>query len=132
MIMMDEAKLKEKLRLIEVLFAGAKTAGEKDAADRAKQRILGLKQARFFALEHLLISGTQSCFRAPQSLRGIGMPARSITVGANRRSRRPAQTGRIRDRRIQLAARAAAGEKFPRNHAMSQIRNLRQSRRPEW
>lgn len=39
--MMDEAKLKEKLRLIEVLFAGAKTAGEKDAADRAKQRILG-------------------------------------------------------------------------------------------
>jgi hypothetical protein len=37
---MDEAKLIEKLRLIEALFAGAKTAGEKDAADRAKQRIL--------------------------------------------------------------------------------------------
>jgi hypothetical protein len=30
----------EKLRLIEALYAGAKTAGEKDAADRAKQRIL--------------------------------------------------------------------------------------------
>jgi hypothetical protein len=36
---MDEARLIEKLRLIEALFAGAKTAGEKDAADRAKQRI---------------------------------------------------------------------------------------------
>ncbi len=33
---MDEIKLKEKLRLIEALFAGAKTAGEKDAADRAR------------------------------------------------------------------------------------------------
>lgn len=38
--MMDETKLIEKLRLIEALFAGAKTAGEKDAADRARQRIL--------------------------------------------------------------------------------------------
>ena len=37
---MDEARLIEKLRLIETLFAGAKTAGEKDAADRARQRIL--------------------------------------------------------------------------------------------
>jgi hypothetical protein len=37
---MDEASLKEKLRLIETLFAGAQTAGEKDAADRARQRIL--------------------------------------------------------------------------------------------
>ncbi len=37
---MDEVKLKEKLRLIEALFAGAKTAGEKDAADRARQQIL--------------------------------------------------------------------------------------------
>lgn len=37
---MDEAKLIEKLRLIEALFAGAATAGEKDAADRARQRIL--------------------------------------------------------------------------------------------
>jgi hypothetical protein len=37
---MDEARLIEKLRLIEALFSGAKTAGEKDAADRAKQRIL--------------------------------------------------------------------------------------------
>ncbi len=37
---MDEARLIEKLRLIEALFAGAKTAGEKVAADRARQRIL--------------------------------------------------------------------------------------------
>jgi hypothetical protein len=37
---MDEARLIEKLRLIEALFAGAKTVGEKDAAERAKQRIL--------------------------------------------------------------------------------------------
>jgi hypothetical protein len=37
---MDEARLIEKLRLIETLFAGATTAGEKDAADRARQRIL--------------------------------------------------------------------------------------------
>jgi len=40
MPLMDETRLIEKLRLIEALFAGAKTAGEKDAADRAKQRIL--------------------------------------------------------------------------------------------
>ncbi len=36
----DEAKLIEKLRLIEALFAGAATAGDKEAADRARQRIL--------------------------------------------------------------------------------------------
>jgi hypothetical protein len=40
MDMMDETRLKEKLRLIEALFAGAKTPGEKDAADRARLRIL--------------------------------------------------------------------------------------------
>jgi hypothetical protein len=40
MTMMDETRLMEKLRLIEALFAGAKTAGEKDAAERARQRIL--------------------------------------------------------------------------------------------
>ena len=39
-MVLDEAKLIEKLRLIEALFAGATTAGEKDAADRARQRIL--------------------------------------------------------------------------------------------
>jgi hypothetical protein len=39
-MMMDEAKLIEKLRPIEALFSGAKTEGEKDAADRARQRIL--------------------------------------------------------------------------------------------
>jgi hypothetical protein len=37
---MDETRLIEKLRLIETLFAGAQTAGEKDAADRARRRIL--------------------------------------------------------------------------------------------
>ena len=36
----DEAKLIEKLRLIEALFAGAATQGEKIAAERAKQRII--------------------------------------------------------------------------------------------
>jgi hypothetical protein len=40
MPLMDESRLIEKLRLIETLFAGAQTAGEKDAADRARQRIL--------------------------------------------------------------------------------------------
>ena len=40
-VMMDEVKLIEKLRLIEALFSGAKTDGEKDAADRARHRILG-------------------------------------------------------------------------------------------
>jgi hypothetical protein len=39
-MMMDEANLIEKLRLIEALFSGATTEGEKDAADRARQRIL--------------------------------------------------------------------------------------------
>ena len=37
---MDEAKLREKLRLIEALFAGAKTEGEKTAAEYARNRIL--------------------------------------------------------------------------------------------
>ena len=37
---MDEASLIKKLRLIEALFAGAATDGEKVAAERAKQRIL--------------------------------------------------------------------------------------------
>jgi hypothetical protein len=36
---MDEARLIEKLRAIEALFAGATTPGEKLAADRARQRI---------------------------------------------------------------------------------------------
>lgn len=36
----NEAKLIVKLRLIEPLYAGAKTEGEKDATDRARQRIL--------------------------------------------------------------------------------------------
>jgi hypothetical protein len=35
----DEAKLLEKLRLIEALFAGATTAGERDAAAEARKRI---------------------------------------------------------------------------------------------
>ena len=37
---MDEARLIEKLRLIEALFADAATEGEKVAADRARQRIV--------------------------------------------------------------------------------------------
>lgn len=37
---MHEDKLLEKLRSIEALFAGAATAGEKDAAGHARQRIL--------------------------------------------------------------------------------------------
>ncbi len=37
---MDEAKLIDKLRLIEALFAGAATEGEKVAAERARSRIL--------------------------------------------------------------------------------------------
>ena len=39
-MLMDEARLMEKLRLIEALFAGAATEGEKVAADRARQRIM--------------------------------------------------------------------------------------------
>ena len=38
--MMDEARLIEKLKLIEALFAGATTPGERVAADAARQRIL--------------------------------------------------------------------------------------------
>lgn len=37
---MNEQKLIEKLRLIEALFAGAATGGEKVAAERARERIL--------------------------------------------------------------------------------------------
>jgi len=37
---LDEARLIEKLRRVEALFAGASTAGEKAAAESAKQRIL--------------------------------------------------------------------------------------------
>jgi len=36
---MDEAKLLEKLRLIEALFAGATTNGERIAAGEARKRI---------------------------------------------------------------------------------------------
>jgi hypothetical protein len=35
----DEARLVEKLRAIESLFGGAKTSGERDAAEAARQRI---------------------------------------------------------------------------------------------
>ena len=38
--MPDEARLVEKLRAIEALYAGAMTPGERDAADRARQRII--------------------------------------------------------------------------------------------
>jgi len=38
---MNENRLIEKLRLIEALFAGAATEGEKDAAEHARARILG-------------------------------------------------------------------------------------------
>jgi hypothetical protein len=37
---MDEAKLIEKLKLIEALHAGAATPGEREAASRARERIL--------------------------------------------------------------------------------------------
>ena len=37
---MDELKLIEKLRLIEALFSGAATEGERVAAERARERIL--------------------------------------------------------------------------------------------
>ncbi len=37
---MDESKLIEKLRLIEALFSGADTEGERVAAERARERIL--------------------------------------------------------------------------------------------
>ena len=37
---MDERKLLERLRLVEALHAGATTAGERGAADEARQRIL--------------------------------------------------------------------------------------------
>lgn len=39
-VCMDETRLIEKLRLIETLFSGATTEGERVAADRARQRIL--------------------------------------------------------------------------------------------
>lgn len=45
--MFDEESLKEKLRAIEALYAGAATTGERDAAARARERIA----ARLAALE---------------------------------------------------------------------------------
>lgn len=41
---MEESKLIKKLQSIEALHSGAKTEGEKDAADRARQRILARLQ----------------------------------------------------------------------------------------
>ena len=38
--LMDEARLIDKLRLIEALFAGATSEGEKVAAEHARDRIL--------------------------------------------------------------------------------------------
>jgi hypothetical protein len=52
---MDEAKLIEKLRLIEALYAGATTDGERMAAGQARQRILNrlkLLQAEEPVIEH--------------------------------------------------------------------------------
>jgi len=46
---MDEAALRAKLERIEALFAGAATAGERDAAAGARERILG--RLRAFARE---------------------------------------------------------------------------------
>ncbi len=46
--MMDEAQLREKLRKIEALFAGAGTAGEKFAAEAALERV----RARLANLGH--------------------------------------------------------------------------------
>jgi len=43
---MDEARLIEKLILIEALFAGAATEGEKTAAERARQRIMERLRSR--------------------------------------------------------------------------------------
>lgn len=51
---MNEQKLTEKLKLIEALFAGAATEGEKDAAFNALQRI----KNRLPILYRLLYSGT--------------------------------------------------------------------------
>lgn len=45
--MTDEAQLREKLRKIEALFAGAGTAGEKNAAEAARERV----RARLAELE---------------------------------------------------------------------------------
>ncbi len=42
---MDEAQLIENLRLVEALHAGATTEGEKNAAERAKERILDRLQS---------------------------------------------------------------------------------------
>jgi hypothetical protein len=39
-LMTDESRLVERLCAIEALFAGATTDGERDAADRARQRIV--------------------------------------------------------------------------------------------
>lgn len=62
MPMMDEARLMEKLRLIEALFAGAKTAGEKDAADRARQRILDRLQS---------MEASENPFHVARSISGL-------------------------------------------------------------
>lgn len=48
--MTTEAELKEKLRKIEALFAGAATAGERNAAEAARERILA-KQREMGARE---------------------------------------------------------------------------------
>ncbi len=50
---MDEQKLIEKLRLIEALFSGATTKGEKNAAKFAGKRIL--ERLRFMEKEEQLV-----------------------------------------------------------------------------
>ncbi|HYO56542.1 hypothetical protein, partial [Archangium sp.] len=42
---MDEESLRRKLTAIEALFAGATTAGERDAAEAARERILARLKA---------------------------------------------------------------------------------------
>jgi hypothetical protein len=65
--MMDEYRLIEKLKLLENLFAGATTPGEREAAGAARQRILDRLKSFEVAdppIEYKLTLGDQWCLAA--------------------------------------------------------------------
>jgi len=94
---MDEAKLLEKLRFIEALFAGATTDGERIAAGEARKRIqlrlertarpgwprpVGSQASQFFGPSHPALSAFLTVFSSTPNAAPIArrlIPSRRIT-----------------------------------------------------
>ena len=96
---MNEAKLIEKLRLIEALFSGAATDGEKVAAEKARERILKrrmLWEQEEPPVEHKFTMGSvalsrptgQSCIKEPSTREDAGPKNSSMRKGKKHKKRK--------------------------------------------